>query len=121
MGENTNGSDTSANDQQKLYYHRLGESQEKDVLVAEFPEFPEWQIYTLISHCGKYLILQLATAGPYDRMYYVDLEQNGEINGKLLIKPIATELNGSHAVSVDLSFGKKKFIFFFIWFIIFSF
>lgn len=101
MIENTNGSNTNANNNLKLYYHRLGESQDKDVLVAEFLEFPNWQIYTLISHCGKYLILYLTLVGPDDQMYYVDLEQNGEINGKLTIKPIVTELNGGHMVSTN--------------------
>jgi prolyl oligopeptidase len=38
------GSETAANENQKLYYHRIGEAQEKDVLVAEFPEEPTWKL-----------------------------------------------------------------------------
>lgn len=40
----TDGSETVMNENQKLYYHRVGEAQEKDVLVAEFPENPSWRM-----------------------------------------------------------------------------
>lgn len=40
----TDGSETVMNENQKLYYHRVGERQEKDVLVAEFPENPSWRM-----------------------------------------------------------------------------
>lgn len=44
MAANTNGSDSTANDNQKLFYHRLGDKQDKDILVAEFPEQPDWEM-----------------------------------------------------------------------------
>lgn len=36
----TDGTETTASKNQKIYYHRVGESQDKDVLVADFPEYP---------------------------------------------------------------------------------
>lgn len=39
------GSETDKNENQKLYYHRVGELQEKDVLVAEFPEYPSRRMW----------------------------------------------------------------------------
>lgn len=52
-----------------------------------------------MSDCGKYLIVSLATAGPDTLLYYIDLEQNSEINGNMSVKPIVTDGNGSYSVS----------------------
>jgi prolyl oligopeptidase len=38
------GRDTGSNENQKLYYHVVGTEQEKDVLVADFPEEPQWRM-----------------------------------------------------------------------------
>lgn len=42
-----NNTDTGMLEHNKLYYHRVGEPQEKDVLVAEFPENPSWLMYVI--------------------------------------------------------------------------
>lgn len=44
VAANTDGSDTNAINNQKLYYHRLGKNQNDDILIAEFPEYPDWQM-----------------------------------------------------------------------------
>ena len=40
----SDGTETTANLNQKLFYHRLGTSQSEDVLVAEFPDNPKWMM-----------------------------------------------------------------------------
>jgi prolyl oligopeptidase len=44
----SDGTETTSNINQKLYYHRLGEDQSKDVLVAEFPDHPKWMMYVIL-------------------------------------------------------------------------
>ena len=39
------GTETDRLKYQKIYYHRIGETQEKDVLVFEFPELPFSEMY----------------------------------------------------------------------------
>jgi prolyl oligopeptidase len=41
----------------KIYYHRLGDSQEKDQLIYERPDHPEWLLFASTSKDGRYLIV----------------------------------------------------------------
>ena len=57
-----------------MYYHRLGSSEEEDVLFFESPENPKWLYGTEVSQDGETLLL---TAGdscdPVNRLFYFDL------------------------------------------------
>lgn len=39
-----------------MYYHRVGTSQEEDVLIYEKPDEPLNVYFTAMSPCGKYLM-----------------------------------------------------------------
>ena len=68
-----------ANRNQKLYYHVLGQPQSQDVLVYERPDQPEWGIGAEVSDDGRYAILYLSHGtDPKNRIYYIDLDSNGE-------------------------------------------
>src|SRR5690606_36535508 len=58
----------------KVYYHRLGSSQDEDLLVYERPEQAEWGYGTQVSHDGRYLVLTVwrGTDTPV-RINYIDL------------------------------------------------
>uniref|UniRef100_A0A1B0C9Q7 Prolyl endopeptidase n=2 Tax=Lutzomyia longipalpis TaxID=7200 RepID=A0A1B0C9Q7_LUTLO len=84
----TDGSETLMNEHQKLYYHRVGQPQSDDVLVAEFPENPSYRIGAVVSDCGKYLILLIVKDCRDNLVYFADLESAGTITGKLELKQI---------------------------------
>ncbi|KAJ6648028.1 Prolyl endopeptidase [Pseudolycoriella hygida] len=92
----TDGSETSANENQKLYYHRIGEPQGNDVLVAEFLEHPLWRIQSEVSDCGKYLFLSITKSCRTNLFFYVDLEKTGDIRGKLDIVRIVQQFEADY-------------------------
>ncbi|CAG5133432.1 unnamed protein product, partial [Candidula unifasciata] len=121
------GTETTSSLHQKLYYHKLGTSQEEDVLVAETPEHPQWMIGAEVSDCGRYLLLTPREGcDPVNRLYYVDLQGLSEgITGVLpyvkvvdnfdaeyqyvtnegTVFTFKTNLNASHykLINIDLS------------------
>ncbi|HNN91135.1 MAG TPA: prolyl oligopeptidase family serine peptidase [Pseudomonadota bacterium] len=68
----------SVNYFQKLYYHRLGTTQDKDTLVYESKEHKDWQFSPTVTDDGKYLIITVAkgTDDKY-RILVQDLSQPG--------------------------------------------
>ncbi|XP_058987087.1 prolyl endopeptidase-like [Musca domestica] len=82
------GSETNATENEKLYYHYLGRAQEADILVAEYPEEPNWQVVSEISDCGKYLLIFIDKDFQGVLVHYADLEGQTEISSKLEVKKI---------------------------------
>ncbi|XP_062385621.1 prolyl endopeptidase-like isoform X2 [Sardina pilchardus] len=70
------GTETTSNLNQKLYYHVIGTKQPEDVLVAEFPDNPKWHSGVTVSDDGRYALLSI-TEGcePVNRLWYCDLQQ----------------------------------------------
>ncbi|KAM9315946.1 prolyl endopeptidase [Gastrophryne carolinensis] len=81
----SDGTETSTNLHQKLYYHILGTEQSKDVLCAQFPEEPKWMGGATVSDDGCYVILSISEGcDPVNRLWYCDLQkQPGGITGIL--------------------------------------
>lgn len=70
------GTETSANLHQKLYYHVLGTNQSEDVLCVELPENPKWHIGAEVSDDGQYVLITVRNGcDPVNKLYYVDLEK----------------------------------------------
>lgn len=67
----------SLNVNQKLYYHRLGTSQDDDVLVYERPDQPRWTIGSTVTEDGRYLIIVIGegTTSDKTRIAYKDLNE----------------------------------------------
>lgn len=76
------GKDT-ADKFQKLYFHRLGDDQDDDLLIYENPDQPGWTFAAEVSDDGRWLIVRVARGdGPNNLVLYRDLakpyRQKGE-------------------------------------------
>jgi prolyl oligopeptidase len=71
------GSELKAeNYNQKVYYHVLGEPQEKDRLVYARPDFPKWGLNAAETEDGRYLMIFVREGTkPEDCFFYRDLSQ----------------------------------------------
>ncbi|CAH8647402.1 unnamed protein product [Heterobilharzia americana] len=85
------GTETTANTDQKLMYHRLGTPQSVDILCSECPDHPTWSIQGEVSDCGQYLLVTLYDGcEPNNQLFYCDLKKiNWNITKKLDLIPIA--------------------------------
>jgi prolyl oligopeptidase len=65
------------NENQKLYYHRLGTPQGDDVLVYQAPDHPKWTISGGVSEDGRYLIIDVGdgTTSGKSKVLYKDLAE----------------------------------------------
>jgi prolyl oligopeptidase len=62
------------NENQKVYYHRVGAPQADDVLVYERPDEPRWGFSPTVSEDGRWLVLQsYVGTDPKNRVFYKDL------------------------------------------------
>ncbi|XP_030665378.1 prolyl endopeptidase isoform X2 [Nomascus leucogenys] len=72
----SDGTETSTNLHQKLYYHVLGTDQSEDILCAEFPDEPKWMGGAELSDDGRYVLLSIREGcDPVNRLWYCDLQQ----------------------------------------------
>lgn len=60
----------------QVYYHRLGTSQDDDILVIKSDENPEWMFSSSVSHDGKYLVISISKdCDPLNLVYYTDISK----------------------------------------------
>ncbi|KAH9813561.1 prolyl endopeptidase [Melampsora americana] len=58
--EQKSGTDTGADLNAMVYFHKLGDPQEKDILILQDPENPHYMWGTGVTDDGKYLIMSVA-------------------------------------------------------------
>jgi prolyl oligopeptidase len=62
------------NDNQKVYFHRLGDPQSKDTLVYARPDQPKWGFTAKVSEDGRYLVLTVNLGtDPKKNVFFQDL------------------------------------------------
>jgi len=83
---------TQVNYYHKLYYHKLGEPQDKDRLIYHRPDQKEWNFYPETTSDGRYLIISSSQGtSPKRRIFYLDLKApNAEVT------PLLTEFDAAY-------------------------
>ncbi|KAI7938203.1 hypothetical protein MJO28_015123 [Puccinia striiformis f. sp. tritici] len=77
------GTDTKADLNHMLYFHRLGDPQSKDLLIVEDPENPSYMWGAEVSDDGRYLILTTSKdTGRSNRIWIADLK-NQELSKQM--------------------------------------
>lgn len=75
----------AVNDEQKLYYHRLGQSQDRDRLVYERPDHPKWSFDGRVTEDGRYLVITVKVGtDPKTSVFYRDLRDKKRRTVELL-------------------------------------
>ena len=77
----------SLNKNQKVFYHRIGDSQADDILIHEDPVNPDWGFGPEVSEDGKYLVVTVwvGTDNRYRVLY-------AKLDGEVTKRPQLTEL-----------------------------
>ncbi|HEY0792148.1 MAG TPA: prolyl oligopeptidase family serine peptidase, partial [Chthoniobacterales bacterium] len=85
------GDKSAQNRRQSVYYHRLGDGQEKDRLILDAPEHPDWSFGAKVTNSGRYLVIGISRAADdNDLVYLKDLQD-----------PLKPNLEGATRVLVD--------------------
>ncbi len=67
---------TGTNENQRLFFHRLGEPQSQDELILERPDHPKWGFSPEVTDDGRYLIIQnWKGSEPKSQIFIKDLSQ----------------------------------------------
>ena len=71
---------TAANYYQKLFFHRLGDPQSRDVLIYERPDQKEWGFFGLVSDDDRYLVINVSHGTSIQNLiFYQDLDSGGDV------------------------------------------
>ena len=67
---------TGTNDNQRLYFHRIGDDQSKDTLVLQRPDEPKWGFSPAVTDDGRYLVIQnWKGSEPQSQIFVKDLRR----------------------------------------------
>jgi prolyl oligopeptidase len=63
----------------KLYYHRIGQSQDEDERIYDRPDRKDWNFRTVVSEDGQYLVIHVWAATNHNLVFYRDLQNQGPV------------------------------------------
>jgi prolyl oligopeptidase len=83
---------------QKIYYHRAGDPQEKDRLVYERKDLPSWFLGAQVTEDGRYLVIGMSRgADRRNRLYFAALGDPQKPNPGAPVKPLLEEDDAEQA------------------------
>lgn len=63
---------------QKVFFHRVGQAQQRDQLIYESPEHPDWMFRVRVSDDGQYAVISIRSGSDErNRLYFIDLDNPG--------------------------------------------
>ena len=84
---------------QKVFYHRVGQSQGQDVLIYDRPALPTWFVGASVSDDGRWLIATSSEGtDPRNTLSVADLGDPLTPNVRAPLKPIVTEADAEYNV-----------------------
>jgi len=85
---------TGANQNHQVFFHKLGTAQDKDTLVWERPDQPEWYLGATVSDDGRWLILTgNKGTNPETALFLKDLK-----NPKAQVEPFLDKLDATYGI-----------------------
>uniref|UniRef100_A0AC34QS36 Prolyl endopeptidase n=1 Tax=Panagrolaimus sp. JU765 TaxID=591449 RepID=A0AC34QS36_9BILA len=96
----TEGSSVEKHEYHSLYFHKLGTSQDKDFLVADFRHDPLLMHDACVTKDGRYLIVDVNKGcDPTNQVFYFDLKSvNNQLAGKVPLKPLFDKFDAKYSV-----------------------
>ncbi len=83
---------TGTNENQQLYFHQRGESQDHDKLIFEQPEHPKWGFSPEVTEDGRFLVIHnWKGSEPQSQVFILDLQ-----NPKATVKPLITGFDAEY-------------------------
>ncbi|HET9376516.1 MAG TPA: prolyl oligopeptidase family serine peptidase [Chthoniobacterales bacterium] len=81
----------------KIYYHQLGDSQDKDRLIYGRPDHPEWLLHASTSKNGRYLIITASeNTVPRNAVYVVNLVDPSHPQLDSPLRPVFAQLDAQY-------------------------
>lgn len=62
------------NQHHTIYYHRVGTSQDQDLLIYARPDNPNWIMNADVTEDGRYAVIWINESGPNNLLYVIDLK-----------------------------------------------
>ncbi|KAF7490254.1 Prolyl endopeptidase [Sarcoptes scabiei] len=94
------GTETTVNQFNKLFYHRIGTSQKDDILITHSPKEPSNRFYGIVSDCGQYLHVLIKRSSENEEWYYHRFKDGKQpkITPNMTLKPVATGFDASYDI-----------------------